>query len=391
MIDASGHDEASANGVFVDDAAQISAHNSDNTKGAGLGTRITKIEVSKLRLPLTVPYKLSFGPVTALDTIIVQAFDDDGCAGFGEATILTGYTPETIEGAWQAVSEISKAVVGMETDDAKSQALTRHAETPFSVTAVVTAIEMLEGHDVLQSPTSSVPLLAILGAMDESDIKKEITSHAAAGYTTIKVKIGWDLEDDLARTAFIQSCLPDGVSIRIDGNQGYSKEDGVAFASRVSPERVELLEQPCHMDDWDAAAALAKIDNVPFMLDESIYGDAEIERAAELGGVTHVKLKLMKAGSIDNLMRQLRRIRELGMIPVLGNGVASDPGCWMEACVAGVLVDNAGEMNGFLKPNTHLFTKPLSVIGGAIAMPTEMPRLIDLLALAVDHHTFSAT
>lgn len=355
-----------------------------------MGKRISKIEVSKLRLPLTVPYKLSFGPVTALDTIIVQAFDDDERSGFGEATILTGYTPETIEGAWQAVSEISRSVAGMDASDAKSYALQRHAEAPFSVTAVVTAIEMLEGHEVLQPHSTSVSLLAILSATDESDIKQEIANHAAAGYTTIKVKIGWDLEDDLARTAFIQSCLPDGVSIRIDGNQGYSKVDGVAFASRVSPERIELLEQPCHMDDWDAAAALAKIDNVPFMLDESIYGDAEIERAAELGGVTHVKLKLMKAGSIDNLMRQLRRIRELGMIPVLGNGVASDPGCWMEACVADVLIDNAGEMNGFLKPDTPLFTKPLSALDGAVAMPSEMPVLKDLSMISVDHHTFWA-
>ena len=34
-----------------------------------------------------------------------------------------------------------------------------------------------------------------------------------------------------------------------------------------------------------------------------------------------VKLKLMKAGSLENLAAQLERIRELGMEPVLGNGV----------------------------------------------------------------------
>lgn len=362
-----------------------------DTKGVGVDTRITKIEINKLRLPLTVPYKLAFGPVTALDTIIVQVFDDDGRSGFGEATILTGYTPETIDGAWQAVSEIALEVAGLETMDAKSKALMRHAKEPFSVTAVVTAIEMLEGHEVLTpKPSTRVPLLAILSAMDEDAIADEITRHAASGYTTIKVKVGWELEDDLARVAFIQSCLPDAVSIRIDGNQGYSKMDGVAFASRVSPDRVELLEQPCHMDDWDAAAALAQIDNVPFMLDESIYGDVEIERAAELGGVTHVKLKLMKAGSIDNLMRQLRRIRELGMIPVLGNGVAADPGCWMEACVADALIDNAGEMNGFLKPKMQLFAAPLLVTAGAMVMPDEVPALVDLSSISVDHNIFQA-
>ena len=101
-----------------------------------------------------------------------------------------------------------------------------------------------------------------------------------------------------------------------------------------------------------------------------------------------MKLKLMKAGSIENLMRQLRRIGELGMIPVLGNGVASDPGCWMEACVADVLIDNAGEMNGFLKPNSKLFTEPLTVSNGAIDMPSRTPSLVDLSAVALDHRAF---
>ena len=358
-------------------------------KGTALETRITKIEVNRLRLPLAVPYKLAFGPVTAFDTIIVQIWDAESQCGFGEATILTGYTSETIADAWQTVCEVSSSVLGLEAEDAKSKALERHGDAPFSTTAVVTAIEMLEGNAVLKpKPSSQVSLLAILSAMEKSAIADEIAHHAAAGYTTIKVKIGWDLEEDLARVAFIQSCLPDGVSIRIDGNQGYSKADGIAFASRVSPSRIELLEQPCHMDDWDAAAAVAKVGNVPFMLDESIYGDAEIERAAALGGVTHVKLKLMKAGSIGNLMRQLRRIGALGMTPVLGNGVAADPGCWMEACVAAALIDNAGEMNGFLKPTTRIFQTPLQVVAGSIVMPSDPPTLVDLEPISEDHHIF---
>lgn len=344
-----------------------------------MGTTITEIQVNRLRLPLTIPYKLAFGPVTALDTIIVEAKGDDGSAGFGEATILTGYTSETIDTAWQTVCTLASGIVGLEAEAAKEFTLAYHAEAPFSVTSIVTAIEMLEGHEVLTaSQSAKVPLLAILSAMDEQGIAREIHEHADAGYKTIKVKIGWDLEDDLTRVAFIQKCLPAGVTIRIDGNQGYSKADGVAFASRVSPKNVELLEQPCHMDDWDAASALAQVGNVPFMLDESIYGDAEIERAADLGGVTHVKLKLMKAGSLENLMRQLGRIRELGMTPVLGNGVAAEPGCWMEACVAHALIDNAGEMNGFLKPVHRLFHEPMSVHSGNITMPAEQPSLVDL-------------
>ena len=54
----------------------------------------------------------------------------------------------------------------------------------------------------------------------------------------------------------------------------------------------------------------------------------------------------MKLGSLAALARGLERIRELGMEPVLGNGVATEIGCWMEACVARSHIRNAGEMNG---------------------------------------------
>jgi hypothetical protein len=48
----------------------------------------------------------------------------------------------------------------------------------------------------------------------------------------------------------------------------------------------------------------------------------------------------------------------------------------MEACVAARTIDNAGEMNGFLKPRSGLLTTPLEFEGGAIVLrPGFAPRL----------------
>ena len=64
------------------------------------------------------------------------------------------------------------------------------------------------------------------------------------------------------------------------------------------------------------------------------------------------------------------------MRAVLGNGVACDLGCWMEACVAARTIDNAGEMNGFLKARSGLLTTPLEFEDGAIVLRTGFaPRL----------------
>jgi len=53
-----------------------------------------------------------------------------------------------------------------------------------------------------------------------------------------------------------------------------------------------LFEQPCHSDDWDANASVAKVSTVPIMLDEPICGLDDIERAADIPNVGFCKLKL---------------------------------------------------------------------------------------------------
>ena len=57
--------------------------------------------------------------------------------------------------------------------------------------------------------------------------------------------------------------------------------------------------------------------------------------------------------------RELELFGQLGMTPVLGDGVSLEIGCWAEACVAARAINNAGEMNGFLKTSARLFANPL--------------------------------
>jgi hypothetical protein len=98
--------------------------------------------------------------------------------------------------------------------------------------------------------------------------------------------------------------------------------------------------------------------------------------------VGFVKLKLKKVGGVDMLLEALERIRDLGMTPVLGDGVSLEIGCWAEACVAARAIDNAGEMNGFLKTATRLFANPLPFAGGAIRIPAGYRPRVDAAVLA---------
>ena len=133
---------------------------------------------------------------------------------------------------------------------------------------------------------------------------------------------------------------------------------------------------------------------VPMMLDESIYGLADIDKAARLEAATYLKLKLMKLVTLEALSKAIDRVRELGMKPVLGNGVACDPGCWMEGCIAARQIDNAGEMNGFLKARSPLIENGLEFRDGAMRLKAGYAPRLDRAALdayRIDSFSFGGT
>lgn len=345
--------------------------------------RIDRIDVHRLSVPLVRPYRLSFGNLTAFDTILVELTDSDGRSAFGEATLLSGYTEESIEGAWPLAQQLAEHLVGGNHDDFKSRIEAAGVAAPFTATAFMTALEMLAASEALEfAEPARIPLLALLNADHEDAIAPEFESLLSQGYRTVKVKVGLAGMDDISRVRRIQKVVAGRARIRIDANQAFTGAQGAQFLSALDPQDIELFEQPCPAGDWAAHAQAAHASRVPMMLDESIYNLADIERAAVEGAATYVKVKLVKFVSLDKLTKAIDRIRALGMRPVLGNGVACDPGCWMEACVAARHIDNAGEMNGFLKARSPLLANSPRLERGAMVIEAGYRPVLDRDSLA---------
>jgi o-succinylbenzoate synthase len=340
--------------------------------------KLEKITVYRLAIPLTKPYRLAFGAVERYDTLIVETLDGDGHQGLGEATVLTGYTDETIDDCWRAACAIAQEISGCELQVAGTRLAALAATHPFTATAFCTAIELMQGSALLRTARATqVPLVGLLDGKDEAALVSETERLLAEGYRTLKFKVGFEPRADAARVAMAQRAARGRARIRIDANQGYTTEQALTFLRALDPQNIELFEQPCRAGDWDAHLEVAKAATVPLMLDESIYGLADIEKAAALQCASYIKVKLMKLVTLDALTRAIARIHELGMQPVLGNGVACDLGCWMEACIAAGRIDNAGEMNGFLKTRTGLLKQALAFRDGSLVLEPGYAPMLD--------------
>ena len=46
--------------------------------------------------------------------------------------------------------------------------------------------------------------------------------------------------------------------MRLDANRAYSEADACRFAAALDPSGIELFEQPCDAENWDANAKVAE-------------------------------------------------------------------------------------------------------------------------------------
>jgi L-Ala-D/L-Glu epimerase len=349
--------------------------------------KLQELTLRTVRLPLIRPYVLSYRTFVEFEPIIVEARDADGQIGWGEGHISPGSSRETPEGGWAFCKEHAAAVVGKDTTAAKAMIAANMGANKVAATALLTAIEMLEGHPLLRVDREArLPLLTPFNSSAAKEIAKEVERRLDDGFRTFKIKVGKDAEDDGRRVKAIQQVIGGRATIRLDANRAYSEAEACRFATALDPSGIELFEQPCDSEDWKANAKVASVSPVPIMLDEPICALADVERAGGIKNIGFCKLKLKRFGGLDLVREALDAVRANGMEPVLGDGLGIELGCWMEACVARVTIRNAGEFNGFLKPKVRLFAEPLQFTAGELILPPGFRPLIDRDVLAA-HET----
>ncbi|MGI9476608.1 MAG: mandelate racemase/muconate lactonizing enzyme family protein [Hyphomicrobiaceae bacterium] len=344
--------------------------------------RLVAAELHHLKLPLHTPYHLSYRTFDVFEPYLVVVHDSDGRMGFADGHISPGSSSETRDGGWRYLVEHFDRLIGTDIADVKQRVLASAEQSKVAATTILTAIELLEGVALLDVPVDhALPLLAPTNATTPEAIAAEVEHRCGEGYRCLKIKVGKDVDIDLARVRHYQAAFAGRGTLRIDANRAYSREEGMRFAGSLDPNGIELFEQPCAADDWDGNAAVAAVSTVPLMLDEPICTLADIERAATIDGVGLCKLKLKRAGSLTRLAESLELVRRCGMEPVLGDGLGSDLHAWLEACAARHHIRNAGEFNGFLKCNDRLLADPPHFDNGQMWLAAGSKPALDRVAV----------
>ena len=299
---------------------------------------VSAIEVIPVRLPLREPFVVAYATYPDTLSVLVRIRTRDGLEGWGEATPDPHVTGETWAGVAATMRhDLAPALIGLDAGNREAALLALNARVegaPAAKAALDIAL-----HD-LAARSLGIPLWRLLGGraketvsisrvigMAEPEAMAEAaTRHVAAGFHTVKAKVGDGANPalDVKRIAAVREAIGPDIGIKVDVNQGW-RTPGVAIGAirAMLPCSPAYIEQPVVWWDMDGLAEVRRETGAVIMIDEGCRGPRDMLRAVALRAADLVNIKLMKTGGIRNALT-LNAIAETAGIPAqIGSMVES--------------------------------------------------------------------
>ena len=97
-----------------------------------------------------------------------------------------------------------------------------------------------------------------MGAYEPDHAARRAIELVAAGFTTIKIKVGRDAAEDVARVRAVRAAVPDAIELTIDANCGWDADTAIRAIRALADCRLALVEQPTPDGDYDALARVRR-------------------------------------------------------------------------------------------------------------------------------------
>jgi len=282
--------------------------------------KIVRIAVHQVDLPLKEGrYSWADGKfVEVFDSTLVAVTVDSGETGWGEVCPLGPfYLPAYGPGARTGIAELAPHLLGLDPRDldrinaAMDRALLGH---PYVKSPLDMACWDLLGQ------AAGLPLVTLLGGADGPDVAlyraisqeapeamaEKVALYRAEGYTMFQLKVGGDVETDVARIRACRSALAAGELLLADANTGWRQHEAQRVVRAVRDLDV-YIEQPCR--SYEECLAVRRNCDHPFVLDETIDGLPALLRAQRDLAMDAINLKIAKVGGLT----KARQIRDLAV------------------------------------------------------------------------------
>ena len=307
--------------------------------------KIKELIARQVRIPLKKPIKHASHARTETDNVLVRCVLDDGTVGHGEGVPREYVTGESIDSALDLLSrsDISAQLADCATfpdavalaerlrltpvpgDDRACQgnaarcalelaildAYGRHFREPLSTVTRLLAPELF-------APCDWVRYSGAIMSARGFKAKLAAWSMWIYRFRQVKVKVGMAGHNDGERLRSIRKRVGKKMDLRVDANEAWTPAETVERIRQLEPAGITSVEQPMRHEEVACLKDIRKQIRVPVMLDESLCGMVDAERAVAGGWCDLFNLRLSKCGGFIPSLRLAQFAKKHGLGYQLG-------------------------------------------------------------------------
>lgn len=355
--------------------------------------KIVDIKTIPVRIPSRT-FNTALGPMSGFDYVIVLMETDAGITGLGEVStlwdgrgpvqrafiveqfrpLLIGEDPTAVNrclGLMEMLSERAwpaRAAVEMALFDIVGKAL----DTPV--------FQLLGGRY-----RASIPLSRSVYMGTPDEMAGSAVALVSEGYRCLKVKVGVNIDADIAGVSAIRKAIGPAVALRLDANMGWrTAKEAIRAMRRLADFDIHSIEQPIPPGNLNALKRVRDAIDVPVMVDESVWGPSDARDILRADAADMLNIYVSESGGMTNgaLIARMADLEDvpvfIGAMPELGIGTSA-------AIHLGISMRNLGDYTdacGSLYQLQDIIVERFIVQDGAI-QPLPGPGLGVTLDLAV--------
>jgi muconate cycloisomerase len=386
--------------------------------------KITRIETIPIRVPIKPELAIRSGrggSHTESPFLLVKIHTDEGIVGLGEASctprwsgedqvsaahfINTYFAPVLVGEAIDNVARLNakfattvagnyftKSGVEMALWDIRGKALGKPVWQLLGECSRHTPCAVARPRDVDGTPTrhpakpaagcpvpTTVPTKWSVSGVEPAKAADIAQWAVSQGFTKMKVKVGLDLDADVARVRAVREAVGPQVKLGVDANGGWpTPQIAIDTINRLCDEcDIYFAEQPVPADDHDAMAEVRRGVCVPIIADESVYTLADARMLTRAGAADVFSIYIGKAGGIGPALEIAEFAHSAGIKCTIGSNLEVGVGsaAMIHLALSAPGIDAATypcDIIGPLFYEDDILAEPLAITGGK-ARPHDRP------------------
>ncbi|MBM08964.1 MAG: mandelate racemase [Magnetovibrio sp.] len=248
--------------------------------------KVAKVITHIVEAPVSEPFHWAIGEASSRSSCVVEIITDTGLVGWGEcfgparpaAAMVKAYEPWLLDFDPLATEQIWQNLYASYRDQGQKG-------IPIcAISGIDIALWDIKGkyfgmpiYQLMGGPLRTEVKAYATGTYRKRDgdpmdyIADEVARYKNEGFSALKLKIGFEVDEDLALISKVRDVIGPEMGLMLDANHGYDAVDAIRLARAAEAFNIGWFEEPVSPEDLDGYLAVKSSTSIPMAGGETEY------------------------------------------------------------------------------------------------------------------------